>query len=154
MRDNLITIDFGKERGLTRGQKIIAGSVLLKSFHPKSGEFLRSERIPLYQLKVLEAQKGSSLCEITDVDKIKLDEVTQVAGPQPLVLLAWRADSEPKTKGWHEPYDPQTAPLLGAVDSGFGVPVAKKEIPSPPKINRELLEKQTRSQARNTTKLD
>ena len=43
IRENLLTIDFGIERGITRGQQLIAGYVLLSSFHPQTGEFLRAE---------------------------------------------------------------------------------------------------------------
>lgn len=131
-RDNLMTIDFGSERGLTRGQKIIAGYVILTGFHPQSGEFLRAERVPLYELKVLEARKGSSLCQITAIDKVKQEQIVKMYDSSTLIMLAWRENNIEKNVGWHEPYDPQTAPILGATETGFGVPLQKKELPALP----------------------
>ncbi len=131
-RDNLMALDFGSERGVQRGQKMIAGYVILSSFHPQTGEFLRGKRVPLYELKVLEAQKGSSLCQITALDRMKLEQVTKMTNNPAAVLLAWKPDAAPISEGWKEPYDPQTAPILGAAESGFGVPVEKQALPPLP----------------------
>ncbi|MES2613996.1 MAG: hypothetical protein V4591_01120 [Bdellovibrionota bacterium] len=131
-RDNLMTLDFGTERGLERGQKINAGYVILTSYNPQSGEFLRAQRVPLYELKVLEARKGSTLCQITSVDKIKQEQITKTFDPSTIVMLAWRAEKDENKIGWKEPYDPQTAPILGSAESGFGVPIEKNPPPEPP----------------------
>ena len=132
VRDNLISIDFGTERGLIRGQKIIAGYVVLTSYHPQSGEFLRAKRVPIYELKVLESRKGSSLCQITAMDMILKEQLIKNLNTSELVMLAWRPQEKENADGWREPYDPQTAPILGAADSGFGVPEEKETLPSLP----------------------
>ncbi len=144
-RENLMTVDFGTERGLTRGQKIIAGYVVLTSFHPQSGEFLRAERIPIYELKILESRKGSSLCQITAIDKIKYEQITKSLNSISPVILAWRPEKVENQLGWREPYDPNTAPMLGAVESGFGVPLEKTAVPSLPDNMAEPTELQNRN---------
>jgi hypothetical protein len=144
IRDNLASIDFGSERGLKKGDKIFSGYVLLKSFFPQSGEFLRSERVPIYELKVLEARQGSSLCEIVAADKIKQEQIPSLFDIKTVNMLAWREKNQQKNNGWHEPYDPQTAPILGATESGFGTPLQKKEIPLLPKNMKDPSQNQTK----------
>ncbi len=134
MRDNLMTVDFGSETGIKRGQKIMAGYVILSGVHPKSGEYLRRKRVPLYELTVLEAKKGSSLCQITAMDKIQLETLSPLAAPPRRPLLAWLPKTVDNLAQWNEPYDPETAPILGAEDTGFGVPVeSDAKTVSPPK---------------------
>ncbi|BBH53509.1 hypothetical protein [Fluviispira sanaruensis] len=119
MRENLLTVDFGKERGIVRGETLYAGYVILSSFHPQTGEFLRANRIPIHSLKVLEARQGSSLCQIVSSDRVSYEQALKILDKQDVQLLVWKKEQKLNNTGWRDPYNPDTAPMLGAAEEGF-----------------------------------
>ncbi|WGL60220.1 hypothetical protein QEJ31_01200 [Pigmentibacter sp. JX0631] len=129
LRENLLTIDFGIERGVVRGDSLSVGYVLLTSFHPQSGEFLRSQRVTIHEIKVLESRQGSSLCQIIASDRLAFEQALKVLGTNDVTMLVWKKNQSGYKEGWREPYNPETAPILGAVESGFGNPIVEKEAP-------------------------
>ena len=129
IRENLLTIDFGLERGIVRGEKLFAGFIILTSFHPQTGEFLRSQRIPIHELKVMESRQGSSLCQIVASDRLAFEQALKLLGTNDVSMLVWRQTKNNYKDGWREPYNPDTAPILGAADIGFGIPITEKETP-------------------------
>lgn len=90
-RSDLVTVDFGKERGLAPGHTIEAGYVLLSSQHPTTGEFLRSKRVVTHKLEVIEARQGSAICKKIAIDESK---VRQYAGKAGADFLAWKQDNK------------------------------------------------------------
>ncbi|APJ04105.1 hypothetical protein [Silvanigrella aquatica] len=122
IRDNLLTIDFGIERGIVRGETLMAGYVILTSFHPQTGEFLRAQRVSIHELRVLESRQGSSLCQIVASDRLAFDQALKILGTNDAKMLVWRKTKELYKDGWREPYNPETAPILGAAEEGFGIP--------------------------------
>ena len=127
IRENLLTIDFGLERGIVRGETLYGGYVILTSFHPQSGEFLRSQRIPIHELKVVESRQGSSLCQIVASDRLAFEQALKLLGTNDVSMLVWRKTKNNYKEGWREPYNPETAPILGAAETGFGTPLFEKE---------------------------
>ncbi len=125
IRENLLTVDFGLERGIVRGETLYGGFVILTSFHPQTGEFLRAQRIPIHELRVLESRQGSSLCQIVASDRLAFEQALKLLGSNDVKMLIWRKTKNMYKDGWREPYNPETAPILGAVDEGFGIPLAE-----------------------------
>lgn len=120
-QDDVVTIDFGKERGLSVGTKLKAGAVVLSAFHPQTGEFLRAKRIDTHELEVTEVRKGSSLCRVVAVDKVSYNELLQRHGKDgSLPLLAWRDPEKKSEVGWTEPASTELAPIVSGAGSGFG----------------------------------
>lgn len=131
LRENLLTIDFGMERGIVRGDNLSVGYVLLTSFHPQTGEFLRSQRVTIHEIKVLESRQGSSLCQIVASDRLAFEQALKVLGTNEVTMLVWKKNNTGYKEGWREPYNPETAPMLGAAESGFGNVINDKETPEP-----------------------
>jgi hypothetical protein len=127
IRENLLTLDFGLERGIIRGDTLYAGYVTLSSFHPQSGEFLRAQRIPIHQLKVLESRQGSSLCQIVASDRMSHEQAMKIVGTNDVKMLAWRPTNTVYREGWREAYNPEIAPILGVAEEGFGIPMTKQD---------------------------
>lgn len=152
-RENLLTIDFGIERGLVRGDTLYAGYVMLTSFHPQTGEFLRSQRVTIHELRVLEARQGSSLCQISASDRLAFEQALKVLGTNEVTMLVWKKTNIGYKDGWREPYNPDTAPILGATESGFGNPIQASDPPETPKtlIPPVIFEKETKLSRKSAT---
>jgi hypothetical protein len=133
IRENILTVDFGLERGIVRGETLYGGFVILTSFHPQTGEFLRAQRIPIHELRVLESRQGSSLCQIVASDRLAFEQALKLLGTNDVKMLVWRKTKNMYKEGWREPYNPETAPILGAVEEGFGTPLAEGNKPESPR---------------------
>ena len=146
IRENLVTVDFGLERGIVRGETLYGGFVILTSFHPQTGEFLRAQRIPIHELRVLESRQGSSLCQIVASDRIAFEQALKMLGTNDVKMLVWRKTKNIYKDGWREPYNPETAPILGATEEGFGTPLVEGNIPESPRsvIPPVIFEKETK----------
>lgn len=158
-RENLLTIDFGIERGLVKGDTLYSGYIILTSFHPQTGEFLRTQRIPIHELKILESREGSSLCQIITSDRIAYEQSLKMLGTNNATMLVWRKPRNNYDDSWKEAYNPDIAPILGAADEGFE-PVQlnqKKEEPPQSMIPPLIFEKQDKNEtivSQNQTKKD
>jgi hypothetical protein len=130
--ENLFTIDFGQERGLVRGETLLAGYLVLSSFHPQTGEFLISKRVPLHELRVLESRMGSSLCQLIASDKIIFDHFSKTLGPDYLKtkpVLVWKKPVVEKQKEtWRQIENPFIAPYVGAAQEGFALTQPEVEV--------------------------
>lgn len=156
IRENLLTVDFGLERGVVRGETLYGGFVILTSFHPQTGEFLRSQRIPIHELRVLEARQGSSLCQIVASDRLAFEQALKMLGTNDAKMLVWRKTKNIYREGWREPYNPETAPILGAAEEGFGIPLTGGDKPEtlrsiiPPVIFEKTIAQAQEKQDANT----
>lgn len=108
--DELFGIDFGSERGLTNGQRLRAGLVVQSAAHPQTGEVLRYQRFPLYDLEVVDAKQGAALCRkvAVDPDLLKQAEASYGNGTdRKIQLLVWRDGSSmlgsSGLAGWRAP---------------------------------------------------
>ena len=63
---------------------------------------------------------------------MKKEQIEKSMDTSKLVMLAWKPDKINSNANWKEPYDPETAPILGAEESGFGIPIEKKLAPELP----------------------
>ncbi|MFZ9520307.1 MAG: hypothetical protein ACO3A4_07510 [Silvanigrellaceae bacterium] len=96
--EELLGIDFGVERGLVNGQRLRAGLVVQTAAHPQTGEILRYQRFPLYELEVVDAKQGASLCRkvALDPDLIRQAESSYGSGTdRKFQLLVWRDGNAP-----------------------------------------------------------
>lgn len=121
-RDDLMTLDFGLERGLASGQKLKAGVVLLSAFHPQTGEFLRAKRVATYELEVIESRQGSTLARVVAHDRVASTEIANRLKREAseLPLLAWRPDPKKSETTWQDALDTAAITHSGASESGFG----------------------------------
>lgn len=141
-KDNLLTVDFGKDAGVQRGDILYAGYVILSSIHPKTHEYLKARRIATHQLKVLDSRNGSSLCQILYVDRTLLNETQLKAEPNTNApaLLAWKKDLNTEgDKKWRDSMFDPNYKILDSTPSGFGQPL----LPYEDKLTRKLPKKTT-----------
>lgn len=146
MQDDLVTLDFGKERGLVRGDRVRAGVVILAARHPATGEALRWRRFETHELEVWESHEGSSLCRILRRDDGLLAELGESQGAREgadpgrrLTLLAWRADgnespfpgSKSGRSAWREALATEAKPLVDSAEQGFARLGQKRRVTSP-----------------------
>jgi hypothetical protein len=126
-RDDLVTVDFGSERGISKGEHLMAGFVLLSAFHPQTGEFLRSSRIDVMELEVIDAKKGAALCRIVQRNMLlekeaarrmgKGGDATGTSKSDP--LLVWRLHSPSSRQRWRNKDRTAQSPHLGSAEEGF-----------------------------------
>lgn len=127
MRDELVTLDFGKERGLLAGSRVELGLVVLAAAHPASGETLRSRRVTTHAVEVLDAREGTSIARIVRLNPLvvrKAAELFSRGHADDLPLLAWRQVAPPvlTSRGknpWEQPRQVEVEPLTGAVSQGY-----------------------------------
>ena len=119
--NDLVTINFGKERGLQRGDILNAGYVIAMNRHPKTGEYLSSKRIPTKTIKVIKVDENSALCQIIEEKYINENRYCiQKAIKENVPLLVWRLPKKvDSNEGWHRPYDPYVEPIVGFANKGF-----------------------------------
>lgn len=89
----LMGIDFGTERGLSNGQRLKAGLVVQSAVHPQTGEVLRYQRHSLYELEVVDAKQGASLCRKISVEPELLRQAESAYGSgtdRKFQMLVWR----------------------------------------------------------------
>jgi hypothetical protein len=108
--DELFGVDFGSERGLTNGQRLRAGLVVQSAAHPQTGEVLRYQRFPLFELEVVDAKQGAALCRkvAVDPDLLKQAEASYGTGTdRKFQMLVWRdatsSSASPGLAGWRTP---------------------------------------------------
>lgn len=126
----LLGVDFGTERGLTNGQRLKAGVVVQSAAHPQTGEVLRYQRYPLYELEVVDAKQGASLCRKVAVNQELLKQAESAYGQgtdKKFPMLVWReAAALEQASAWR----PQNSTLPRAEASSGGF--ASREVaPSP-----------------------
>lgn len=122
MRDDLVTIDSGLERGLTKGTKVSAGFVTLSALHPQTGEYFRAKRIKTHTMEVIDSRKGAALCRITSINQVAWSEHKARFSVTNPPLLAWLGSSEtPGGTSWRDPATPEYSPMTGTSDSGFDI---------------------------------
>jgi hypothetical protein len=120
-KNDLVVVDFGKERGLAHGSLLAAGYVILSARHPVSQEYLRSQKIQTLELEVIEAREGSSVCRIVRRHPLMETEANNlVPGLTEKGLLAWRK-SNPAESGWLEFSPSKTADvgIVSGAEAGF-----------------------------------
>lgn len=137
-KNDLLVVDFGKERGLAQGSQLGAGYVILSARHPVSKEFLRAQKIQTLELEVVEAREGSSVCRILRRHALLENEANNlVPGIGEKGLLAWRKDVGDKS-GWLEfsPAKNTDAGIVSGAEAGFAQDEksASKQQPSAPDI--------------------
>ncbi len=74
---DIVTLDFGKERGLTQGMHVHAGVILLSKTHPRSGEPLAVRRLTTHDLEIIDVAQGSSLARIKAINEAAFFEAQQ-----------------------------------------------------------------------------
>jgi hypothetical protein len=126
-KNDLVVIDFGKERGLAPGTELGAGYVVLSARHPVSQEYLRAQKIQTLSLQVIEARDGSSVCRIVRNHPLLETEANNlVPGLTEKGLLAWRM-GENKDVGWLEFGGEKRSDvgLVSGAEAGFSARVSQ-----------------------------
>jgi hypothetical protein len=120
----LFGIDFGTERGLSNGQRLRAGVVVQSAAHPQTGEVLRYQRYPLYELEVVDAKQGAALCRKIAVnpDLLKQAESSYGQGTdRKFPMLVWRdtatLDQASQSSSWKT--QSTSIPRADATSAGF-----------------------------------
>lgn len=127
-KDNLVVVDFGKERGLVAGSMLGAGYVVLSARHPVSQEYLRSQKIETLELEVVEARDGSALCKIVKRNPLMETEANNLLpGLTERGVLAWRKDARGAT--WGEFESAKSGAIVSGAESGFGADVPESPVP-------------------------
>jgi hypothetical protein len=127
-KDNLLVVDFGKERGLVPGSMLGAGYVILSARHPVSHEYLRSQKIETLELEVVEARDGSSLCKIVKRNPLMETEANNLMpGLTEKGVLAWRKDAQGAT--WGEFEAAKSGAIVSGVESGFRTDAPETAVP-------------------------
>jgi hypothetical protein len=118
LRGKTAVLNFGQESGLSAGDIVDAGVVVLSELHPQTKEYLKVENKTFYRFKVLESSRGSALCEMVQKNDILQSQIFQKYSPEEINqhLLAWKPFSDdflnpppPKTKQFSEaPFSDQT----------------------------------------------
>jgi hypothetical protein len=117
-KDNLVVVDFGKERGLAPGSQLGAGYVVLSARHPVSQEYLRSQKIETLELEVVEARDGSSLCKIQKRSSMMETEANNlVPGLTEKGVLAWRKG--PAGASWSDFESSKAGAIVSGTEGGF-----------------------------------
>lgn len=133
LRDDLVTIDAGLERGIVNGTQLGAGYVTLSALHPQTGEYLRAKRIKTHYLEVIDSRKGSALCKITAVNTVAWNEFKQRLVTKNPPLLVWLRDSEKNSEtAWSDPQDSHKEPIVGTTGSGFATATPRSQYIPPP----------------------
>ena len=115
---DFVTINYGTTSGLKVGQELFAGYVLLSSMHPASGEYLRSQRIPIYRLSVVNVQENSAVCKIQHIDRTLIrDDESQLLSHHK--ILSWKQNSPQDSESWKRVNDP-VAIDMDYAERGFG----------------------------------
>jgi hypothetical protein len=128
LREDLVTLDFGRERGLAPGSRVELGLVVLAASHPASGEALRSRKVTTHVVEILDARRGTSVARVVKRNPTVLRRASDLFSGgvnEDLPLLAWRPRPRPAltTQGdapWETPREVETAPIIGGNDAGFG----------------------------------
>ncbi|MCA2959867.1 MAG: hypothetical protein IOD12_06405, partial [Silvanigrellales bacterium] len=144
LRDELVTLDFGKERGLTAGSRVELGLVVLAASHPASGETLRSRKVTTHVVEVLDAREGSSIARIVRFHPLVVRKAASLFSgghADELPLLAWRQVPPPvlNTRGsdpWDKPREVEIEPLTGAAAQGFPEGGARASRRAGPALNQ------------------
>ncbi len=132
-KNDLVVVDFGKERGVAQGTQLGAGYVILSAHHPVSQEYIRTQKIQTLELEVIEAREGSSVCRIVRRHPLLETEANNLLpGLTEKGLLAWRTDSGANT-GWMEfnaPQSPEQSIISGS-ETGFHSDEKPLTVPPP-----------------------
>lgn len=121
---DLFGIDFGTERGLTNGQRLKAGLVVQSASHPQTGEVLRYQRHALFELEVIDAKQGASLCRKVAVNPDLLRQAEAAYGQgtdRKFQLLVWREPNAVAQASSGSVWQTQSAsvPRADAASQGF-----------------------------------
>lgn len=130
-RDNMVVTDFGARRGLTVGQRIYAGHVLLTAWHPATKEFLRSKRVALMELEVTQVRPDAAVCRVVAKNETERLAAERLLGGAQTRLVVWqdkRLDPD-----WQEALPAGSQVIVGGAEEGFRLAEEKARTLEKPK---------------------